>query len=161
MYEGFNITEEDIALLAAHGLRPIAGAEDPEKVEGGESEQPPLYDQPQSLDAILRRILGAMPSQLRAQGIQIDEFHWYDPATGSVWRLETGKDGPMFRELSEGDSKRLIGAVTGGGAGSGGGGGTSQANLDLAWARLNQDDRQFAEQLAYQYMNAGLDANAA
>lgn len=52
--------------------------------------------------------------------------------------------------------------------GSSGGSGTnaydqqiSQANLDLAYAKMTFDEKQQAAQLQYQYMNAGLDANAA
>ena len=111
-------------------------------------------------------IYDALPPNIRENGVQIDEFHWLDPATGTVYELATTAKGePTFKMLSDADSKRFLGSVGGGSGGSGGGSGGSGSRLasddPRYWA--NQD-RQFAlevAQLEAQLMNSGLDAESA
>src|SRR3990167_1467067 len=63
---------------------------------------------------------------------------YIDPVTG---KLTTSGGGQKFTALPDRYFE----------AGGGGARGMTPQELELAWAKLNQDDRQFAEQLAYQY----------
>lgn len=101
----------------------------------------------------LTAIQGALPPNIAANGVQIDEFHWVDPGTLTVYELGRNADGtPKFSALSDADSKRYLGSIGVGGIGAGG-------------TRLTSDDPRYWDlqykQLQAQLMNMGLDAESA
>lgn len=110
--------------------------------------------------------------------IQLDARGWLDPQTGRVHTLDRKADGTAYlRELTISDSAKYRASVgnaapsTGGGGGGSGGGSAvtddprywenQQQQNDIEWAQLDQNERQEAERLAFQYQQAGMDAETA
>ncbi len=110
---------------------------------------------------------------------QIDANHFVG-SDGRIRMIVRGADGkPKFGEKwTAADSQRFLKSAgvsapsSGGSSGGGGGGGGSTTDdprywenkreeLDLEWAQLDQDERQEAERLAFQYQQAGMDAETA
>lgn len=135
--------------------------------------------------AALQAILAAMPPNLRENGEQLDEFHWIDPSTRIVYELGTNTDGePSFRKMSITDSKNFLNSAAAGGSGgssSGGSGSPSrmasddpryweqqatenaqrQAELDFDYASLDSEERRDYDQMYWDNVQAGMDADTA
>lgn len=171
----------DDAAFWAHWARwPIAGAQEwppvwPEWPSGtGENLTEEQQNLPADLSEALRRrtaerwrkLYNAIPPYIREQGIQLDEFHWVDPATGTVWELRAQTSGdPVVVQLSDADSRRYLASIgaagggTGGSASSGGGGGASTD--PRYWAELDRQFQLDVQRLQADLMNMGLDAETA
>jgi hypothetical protein len=149
-YHGFNISAEDIALLAAHGLKPIAGAELPpiNTTTASKMYLPPGWGI--GPDGSLINYNSAQPSD---RGLQANETY----APYDVFQLNgnwvTFDPVAGVRRATAAEIK-----TAGGGTGSSG---TDPAQIAYEYAKLSSDEKIAANNLAAQYMNMGLDAESA
>ena len=104
----------------------------------------------QATAGAMQSILAALPPALRQNGIQLNEFEWYDPSTNLVYYYEPKDGAPAWRKGTAGESKATLDAY-GGGAGGG--------------TRLVSDDERYWDiqyrQLENELLNMGLDRDAA